>query len=202
MAPHEDDHIDRLGEMFELQGNLQRETYGAHPSDIRETVFDGTQFPERVKFIKDMHIAIGDELSEFLGEIGWKPWATSRHINFEAARGELVDAFHFFMNLCMAVDMTPDMLYERYKAKRLKNIKRQEEGYDGVSTKCPHCKRALDDEAVNCREIQPGPNDRWNLKDGDIAIQCSMNGGIYVGHAGESISSFYRVKPSAIGASE
>lgn len=146
-------YYDRLQEMFELQGNLQRETYGAHPSDIQESGVDFDEYPARIQFIKDMHIAIGDELSEFLGEIGWKPWATSRHINFEAAQGELVDAFHFFMNLCMAVDMTPEMLFEKYKAKRLKNIKRQEEGYDGVSTKCPGCKRALDDTGVECYEV-------------------------------------------------
>ena len=36
-------------------------------------------------------------------------------------------------------------------AERLKkNAKRQEEGYDGVSTKCPGCHRALDDDAVLC----------------------------------------------------
>ena len=143
---------DRLSEMFELQGNLQRETYGAHPGDITED-FDGPgeiEFPNRIQFIKDMRIAIDDELAEFMGEIGWKPWATSRHINFEAAQGELVDAFHFFMNLAMAVDMTPDMLYEKYKNKRLKNIKRQEEGYDGIAGKCPNCHRAYDDVAVGC----------------------------------------------------
>lgn len=155
MTTHEDDHIDRLGEMFELQGNLQRETYGAHPSDILEPIqYVGTnEYPNRIQFIKDMCVALGDEMSEFLGEVGWKPWATSRHINFEAAQSELVDAFHFFMNLCMAVEMTPDMLFEKYKAKRLKNIKRQEEGYDGVSTKCPSCSRALDDDAVECYEV-------------------------------------------------
>ena len=141
---------DRLQEMFDLQGNLQRETYGSHPADI-------TDPKERIQFLKDMNLALQDELHEFLGESGWKPWASSQHVNEEAAQGELVDAFHFFMNLCMAVNMTPDMLFDKYKAKRLKNIKRQEEGYDGVSTKCPGCSRALDDEAVLC-SIEP---DSW-----------------------------------------
>jgi len=199
MTDQESDYIDRLGEMFELQGNLQRETYGSHPSDIMEFPLDveDEQFPHRIEFIKDMHIAIGDELSEFMGEIGWKPWATSRHINFEAAQGELVDAFHFFMNLAMAVDMTPEMLYEKYKAKRLKNIKRQEEGYDGVHGKCPNCKRALDDEAVKCHTVMPGPNDSWHLKPGELAVQCEVNGGIY--RLNVANTAWYRVKSSAIG---
>lgn len=156
-------YYDRLNEMFELQGNLQRETYGSHPSDITELPVDAddNQYPNRIEFIKDMHIALGDEMAEFMGEIGWKPWATSQHINFEAAQGELVDAFHFFMNLCMAVEMTPEMLYERYKAKRLKNIKRQEDGYDGITGKCPGCGRALDDDGVLCAQNMGDPELFW-----------------------------------------
>lgn len=146
MTHQNDDHIDRLGEMFELQGDLQRKAYGAHPADIESD-------EEKIQFIKDMHTAIGSELQEMLDEIGWKPWATSKHINIEAGQGELVDAFHFFMNLCMAFGMTPEILFEKYKAKRLKNIKRQEDGYDGVATKCPGCGRALDDDAVTCHKV-------------------------------------------------
>lgn len=141
--------LDRLGEMFELQGDLQRGTYGAHPADI----VDAT---ERITFIKDMKLAADAELQEFLDETGWKPWATSRHVNEEAAQGELVDVFHFFMNLCMAVNMTPDILFEKYKAKRTKNQKRQAEGYDGIAGKCPICHKAYDDTAVNCHPGREG----------------------------------------------
>lgn len=144
MSTEENQPLDRLGEMFELQGDLQRNTYGSHPGDI-------TDPDELIKFYKDMQIAISSELQEALDEMGWKPWATSNHFNEEAVQGELVDAFHFFMNLCMAAKMTPDQLFSKYKAKRLKNIKRQQEGYDGIAGKCGECKRALDDTAVRCR---------------------------------------------------
>lgn len=157
---------DRLSQMFKLQGDLQREAYGAHPADIEDV-------DERLQFIKDMILASEDELHEALGEVGWKPWATSRHINEEAFKGELVDLWHFFMNLAMAVNMTPDELYDRYIAKRLKNIKRQEEGYDGVKDKCPGCKRALDDDAVTCRKVE-GHDDR---------VICEETGKTYlIGH--------------------
>lgn len=145
---------DRLQQMFDLQSELQIKHYGADPSDI-------TDPDERVKFTKDMHIAITDELHEALNEIGWKPWATSNHFNEDAFKGELVDAWHFFMNLCMVAGMTPDELFTRYRAKRLKNIKRQEEGYDGISTKCPRCHRALDDDAVDCSMIEVGSGIRY-----------------------------------------
>lgn len=140
---------DMLREAFNLQENLQRDTYGKSPYAIHS-------MDERIQFIKDMNLALQDELHEFLGEIGWKPWATSRHVNYDSAQSELVDAFHFFMNLCMAVDMDADMLFERYKKKRLKNIKRQEAGYDGVDGKCPTCHRALDDDGVRCGRTETG----------------------------------------------
>lgn len=135
--------LDRLGEMFELQGDLQEKAYGLHPLMM-------TDPEQRIEFFKDMVLAATDELHEALAEIGWKPWTTSTHFNEEAVQGELVDVFHFFMNLCMVSGMTPDMLYEKYKAKRTKNIKRQDEGYDGIKGKCPNCHRALDDNGVTC----------------------------------------------------
>lgn len=104
----------------------------------------------KIRFIKDNILALEDELHELLGEIGWKPWASSRHINRDAYVGELVDAFHFFMNLMIVTNISVDELLKRYEAKSLKNVKRQEDGYDGVTGKCPICKRALDDDAVMC----------------------------------------------------
>lgn len=148
---------DFLTKMFVEQRMLQLKSYGKDPGQI-------TDPEERIQFIKDMDLALNDEMAEFRGEIGWKPWATSRHVNEEAAQGELVDAFHFFMNLCMAVNMTPLMLFEKYMLKRQKNADRQAAGYDGVSTKCAQCGRALDDEAVDCHrptEMTTGRRVAW-----------------------------------------
>lgn len=135
---------DRLGTIFSQQRLLQKNAYGYDPSEM-----EGEQ---RIQFIKDMNLALQDELHEFLQEVGWKPWATSRHVNEDAAKGELVDALHFFVNLCMVVNMDAQELFDRYMEKRKRNEQRQIEGYDGVAGKCGICKRALDDEGVLCRE--------------------------------------------------
>ena len=129
--------MDMLAHMFELQRQLQVEAFGQDPGSL--------EGDERIQFIKDHNLALQDELHEFLSETGWKPWASSRHVNAEAARGELVDAFHFFMNLCLVVELSAEELYERYTIKRQRNIERQQEGYDGVEGKCPQCKRSFDD---------------------------------------------------------
>lgn len=142
-----------LERMFDAQRALQVEAYGKDPADITDPI-------ERIQFIKDMHIALTDELHEALAETGWKPWASSNHVNEEAFKSELVDAFHFFMNLCMAVNMDPHELYGKYMAKRQKNIQRQIDGYDGVSTKCAGCGRALDDDAVKCAK-NPNYPETW-----------------------------------------
>lgn len=137
---------DRLREMFELQLELQTTTFGKN--------FQRMRLAERVQYIKDMVLAATDELHEALNETGWKPWATKRHINEDAYIAELVDAWHFLMNLMLATGREPDeladLLFDGYIRKRERNVARQAEGYDGVSSKCGHCGRALDDAAVGC----------------------------------------------------
>jgi hypothetical protein len=98
-------------------------------------------------------LALEDELHEMLGEVGWKPWATSRHFNRQQYLGELVDAFHFLMNLILVArgeeQSTKELGAEfsrLYKQKRIVNMRRQEKGYDGVSEKCS-CGRAVEDGA-------------------------------------------------------
>ena len=149
MEPKQPKQIETLQDAFQNQDYLQTVVYGDGISPREYLEVD----PERgLRFYKDMHIALVDELHEALSEIGWKPWASSRHFNHDAVKGELVDAFHFFMNLCMVSRVSAEDLLEGYRRKSAKNIKRQEEGYDGVSTKCLRCKRALDDDAVECYE--------------------------------------------------
>lgn len=153
--------LDRLQELLDAQSELQRKMPSPHPTDLFVR-YDPTDFeaPEatdedRKPAIDFLHwnvTALTDEAHELLGEIGWKPWAKSRHINLEAARGEFIDMMHFMANIALVLGLDDaEEIMRRYHAKHEKNAKRQEAGYDGVSTKCPGCKRALDDEAVTCQ---------------------------------------------------
>lgn len=116
---------------------------------------DAQSDEQRIDNFKESTQALIGELYEALGEMGWKSWATSRHFNREAVQAELVDAWHFFMNLMLHAGMSPGDLYAGFIAKQRTNRLRQTQGYDGVSTKCPECKRARDDSAVEC-EVVPG----------------------------------------------
>lgn len=133
---------DALCQMMDRQNALQRDSFGHDFTTMTEE--------ERVLFARDQILALLDEMHEALAEIGWKPWATSRHMNRDAFVGELVDAWHFLMNLLLSAHVTPEEFFSLYVAKNEKNARRQNDGYDGVSTKCPGCKRAYDDTAVLC----------------------------------------------------
>jgi dimeric dUTPase (all-alpha-NTP-PPase superfamily) len=148
-----DNNPDHWVGLFAAQRKIQTLAYGKDPYDI-------TDPKERIQFIKDMELALRMELGEMLDETGWKPWATSKHVNEEAGQGELADVLLFFINLCMAFNASPEVIAAKTFEKMQRNLDRQLAGYDGITGKCVRCKRALDDTAVTC--YIPGVNwDGW-----------------------------------------
>lgn len=143
-----------LEQLLELQEALQVKAYGGSPRELLDDRSPNEDVAEGVNFIHWNVTALTDELHELLGETSWKPWAKGDHVDVPAAKGEAIDALHFLLNLFIVLDMSAEEVMFRYKAKREKNIKRQEDGYDGVSTKCPGCRRALDDDGVECARIE------------------------------------------------
>lgn len=142
-----------LEDMLVTQHMLQRETFHNDPTMMTTE--------EAIVFIHWNVTALTDELHEMLAEIGWKPWASSKHINGAPAAKEMIDAWHFFMNIMLAlgpfisqgqesghrfpcnVQELAQWWENAYYAKKAVNEQRQAEGYDGVSTKCGVCKREL-----------------------------------------------------------
>jgi len=149
---------DRLQMMLKMQHELQlhMKPVGRDPMKL--------EGDDRAAFIRDMTLALEDELHEAMNETGWKPWATSRHVNAEEFTKELVDGWHFFMNLMltgaavlnMSIPDYCDHFTKAYLAKNAVNLNRQETGYDGVSGKCPKCKRDLLEVAPNHLETCNG----------------------------------------------
>lgn len=146
--------------MYEKQAEFQERLLGMHPTYLPAA--------ERMAYIREQSLALSDEVHEALAETGWKSWATSNHINREGYLGELADSYIFFMNLMLVADIRPHELAKAVLAKQEKNHKRQDDGYDGVSTKCPGCKRAYDDDAVKCTpEYHEGA---------DVTAYCEQRG--------------------------
>lgn len=93
------------------------------------------------------HSALVQEAGEMLAEFGWKPWAVNRGwVNRQLALKEAVDVGHFLANILAAIGVTDEEWEAAYQAKQQVNRDRMASGtYDGVSTKCPGCKRAYED---------------------------------------------------------
>ena len=134
-----------LQEMIDLQAKLQSETYGKDISKLDTR--------EKIEAYRINMMALQDELHEALNEMSWKPWAKAEYFNDDRVQQELVDAWHFFMNLMIISFMDEEKLHLRYLAKRKVNIKRQEDGYDGVSTKDENG-NATDEPTLDFEELR------------------------------------------------
>jgi hypothetical protein len=75
------------------------------------------------------------------------------------------------MNLLLAAfpGMTPDdlapLIEFSYRQKNALNVQRQADGYDGKTGKCYRCKRALDDTAVECGDVDADDGSMWCARD-------------------------------------
>lgn len=152
-----------IDEMLAMQRELQ--TIIAANGDVGASIVidpEAASPTHRMATLRTQVLATLDEVHEALNETGWKPWAKSQHFNREAFQGELIDAWHFFMNLMMMSGMTADTMMDLYRRKWQVNIDRQRAKYDGVTTKCPVCKAAYDDVSVRCTPADPAsPSPRF-----------------------------------------
>jgi dimeric dUTPase (all-alpha-NTP-PPase superfamily) len=105
----------RLQRLFELQKSLD--------DDIVEKRSLQDITPE--VWIQKETLAMISELSELLDEVNFKWWKNPKEINLDNIKEELIDVFHFFMSMCLKVDMSADEVYQRYIEKNKENFKRQ-----------------------------------------------------------------------------
>jgi hypothetical protein len=139
---------DPFSEWLDLQWRLQVGSFGIDPQKLDPE--------DRAVYVTWNSYALEDELHEATQEVGWKPWATSRHQNRDEFLKEIVDLMHFLGNLILTASAPgqPPMelgaeLWELYQQKSAVNVQRQLQGYDGVSGKCPVCDRELVKQMVS-----------------------------------------------------
>jgi dimeric dUTPase (all-alpha-NTP-PPase superfamily) len=84
---------------------------------------------KRQEYINIMSLALIDEIMEALRETKYKPWKKQQQFNKEKFREELIDAWHFLINLTLASGMDTNDLYEAFVKKNKINIERNKKGY-------------------------------------------------------------------------
>lgn len=169
---------DRLEEIMRMQSTFQDMT----PGGVVDAKLADPETTARM--VREQMLALVAEGAEALNEVGWKPWATSRHLNMPAFRSELVDMFRFWLNLVHISGMSAEGVYQAYLNSMEKTVERLIQGYDGVQGKCPGCKRAYDDKGVKCishaGDAMGSPEDRLFMKG---VSYCQVRG--YINHQGE-----------------
>ena len=74
---------------------------------------------------------IQKELSELIDEVNFKWWKNPKPVNEQAVKEELVDILHFFVSMCLKMNMSAGELYDMYILKNKENFDRQ----NGLSAK-------------------------------------------------------------------
>jgi len=91
-----------------------------------------TYLPGRIDnqdFINYNCQALFVELAEALQETPWKVWKKGQVMDLGKFQEELVDCWHFLINLSLAAGFTPETLFKAFIAKNEINFRRQKEGY-------------------------------------------------------------------------
>jgi hypothetical protein len=132
---------------------LQEVAYNTFPDQL-----EGDEFAEFMRFNA---LGLHTELSELMQEIPWKPWASVRGRPDEKHRRkavvEAVDVLHFMANILTALRVSDEELTAAYRAKMIRNLERQREGYTGQD-KCGECGRAPDEPPpTQIYDLPPGP---------------------------------------------
>lgn len=125
-----------------LSQQLNKQLWLGHPLHRCLTV------EERTEYALVNSFALSDEIHEAMREVSWKPWASKHFFNREAYLGELADAQLFLDNLKLlaleeggSVRQLEEDFHKLCVTKIEQAIRRNDEGYDGVSSKCPACRR-------------------------------------------------------------
>lgn len=105
-----------LREMFEKQRNFQ-------------TRLGNESILYHIPFIKDQVLALQCELMEALQETPWKAWKKNQVLDVKKLQNEIIDVWHFLINISMASGLDEKSLFELFMKKNRINNKRQDEGY-------------------------------------------------------------------------
>lgn len=116
--------VDKLDKIFELQKEFQQ----LLKIDIPLHKFD-VLLKRNIELIKNQILALFDEISEALREVPWKPWKENQYFNVIKFQIELIDVFHFLVNLFLLSGMNAEYTYILFLRKNAINRRRQKNGY-------------------------------------------------------------------------
>jgi len=73
--------------------------------------------------------ALLHEVVELQRETNWKWWKTTKDLDNENIQEEVIDLWHFLIQLSIEVGLDPDIIVQKYIKKNKENLERQKRGY-------------------------------------------------------------------------
>lgn len=124
MEENKNNAMDKLDTIFKYQ-----KLFDSTLSDERNLNHIGKE-----EWIQKEVLALISELAELLDEVNFKWWKNKKPLNEDNIKMELVDILHFFVSMCLKMDMSAEELFKLYMVKNEENFKRQQglsekEGY-------------------------------------------------------------------------
>lgn len=121
-----------LQKMLDTQANFEKRVGYNIPEMTTE---------EKTAYIKEYSLHLINELGEMLHELPFfKPWKNYSDMTVEEVedqqdkgRGEFIDAWHFMLNIALALDFTGEELAAAYYEKHQINNERQDNGYKFIA---------------------------------------------------------------------
>ena len=116
--------MDKLERLFDLQEHFQI-LLGHEIPYIKDYIIN----PINIELIKNQILALYDEIGEALREVPWKPWKINQMFNVAKFKIELIDVFHFLINLFLLSGMSAKDVFDLFISKNKINVRRQKDGY-------------------------------------------------------------------------
>jgi dimeric dUTPase (all-alpha-NTP-PPase superfamily) len=118
---------DKLEVLFDKQNDLFKKELGSTENKMKSLYeikepFDGYR-------IFMLSSALLHEAVELQRETNWKWWKSKSKTNKDKIQEEIVDIWHFLIQVSIEAGLDPKTLTEKYTEKNRENIKRQENGY-------------------------------------------------------------------------
>ena len=115
---------DMLNILFEMQSTLVNDVGNRARKERSE--MDGAP---KEKHISGLCVATIHECVELQRLTNWKWWKAPTEFNENEAREELIDIWHFVIQMSMVMGMRPEDIVMEYRKKHEVNRERQRSGY-------------------------------------------------------------------------
>jgi dimeric dUTPase (all-alpha-NTP-PPase superfamily) len=121
------DSVDKLDFLFKRQGELFKKNIGDSENRMKNLYHVKEPFDGYRVFM--LSTALVHEAIELQRETNWKWWKKESTVNMEKIQEEIIDIWHFLIQISIESGMDSKKMIEKYMEKNEENLKRQIKGY-------------------------------------------------------------------------